>query len=65
MPGKKYGIGAGLTTDAAVSLWVKFAEKVQALQRWEYEATMGPFSQGQEPNLRLLIGLTVQEKLAI
>jgi len=44
---------------------MKFAEKVQALQRLEYKAMTDACSQGQEPNLRLLIGLTEQEELAI
>jgi uncharacterized protein YjiS (DUF1127 family) len=55
----------GLTEDAAVSAWMKFAEKVQALQRLEYKAVTDACSQGQEPDLCLLIGLTEQEELAI
>jgi hypothetical protein len=56
---------AGLTQEAAVSAWMKFAEKVQALQQLEYKAVTDMCSQGQEPNPRLLIGLTEQEELAI
>jgi hypothetical protein len=42
-----------------------FAEKVQALQRAEYKAVTDAYGQGQELDLRLLIGLTEQEELAI
>lgn len=55
----------GLTREAAVSTWMKFAEKVQEVQRLEYKAVTDACSQGQKPNLRLLIGLTEQEELAI
>jgi hypothetical protein len=56
---------ASLTGDAAISKWMEFAEKVQALQRNEYKAMTDAYGQGQEQDLRLLIGLTEQEELAI
>ncbi|KAI0279673.1 hypothetical protein BC826DRAFT_975794 [Russula brevipes] len=55
----------GLTREATVSTWMKFAEKVQGVQRLEYKAMTDACSQGQKPNLCLLIGLTEQEELAI
>jgi hypothetical protein len=42
-----------------------FAEKVQVLQRAEYIAVTDAYGQGQELDLRLLIGLTEQDELAI
>lgn len=56
---------ANLTGDAAISKWMQFAEKVQTLQRNEYTAVTDACVQGQERDLRLLIGLTEQEELAI
>jgi hypothetical protein len=56
---------ANLTGDAAISKWMEFVEKVQTLQRTEYQAVTDAYGQGQERDLRLLIGLTEQEELAI
>lgn len=50
---------------APISIWMAFAEKVQALQRAEYKAVTDAYGQGQELDLRLLIGLTEQEELAM
>lgn len=54
-----------MTGDAAISKWMEFAEKVQVLQRNEYQAMTGASGQGQERDLRILIGLAEQEELAI
>jgi hypothetical protein len=50
---------------APISNWMAFAEKVQALQRAEDKAVTDAYGQGQELDLRLLIGLMEQEELAI
>ncbi|KAI0285209.1 hypothetical protein BC826DRAFT_973073 [Russula brevipes] len=56
---------ACLRGDPPISTWMAFAEKVQGLQRSEYKATTDAYGQGQELDLRLLIGLTEQEELAV
>jgi hypothetical protein len=44
---------------------MEFTEKIQTLQRNEYQAMTDAYGQEQERDLRLLIGLTEQEELAI
>jgi hypothetical protein len=44
---------------------MEFTEKIQMLQRNEYQAMTDAYGQGQERDLRLPIGLTEQEELAI
>ena len=56
---------ACLRGDPPISTWMAFAEKVQRLQRAEYKATTDAYGQGQELDLRLLMGLTEQEELAV
>lgn len=56
---------ACLRGDPPISTWMAFAEKVQGLQRAEYKAMTDAYGQGQELDLRLLIGLMEQEELAV